>query len=102
MVINGHQWLLIVINDYYWLLFRHRAVNIFLQHYCEWWLLVDEHAEHECLTSELLDKQDFLTAQQKEAAKKLPLEKQGLEVERLDPLSQLFTRFKRLASSGEW
>ncbi len=51
-----------------------------------------EHANHDLLTEELLDHQDWLAARREERG----------EFPTPDPLSQLFTMFKRKASAGEW
>lgn len=70
----------------------HRAINLFLQTYCSSWLMNAEHANHQLLTEELLDHQDWLASRREERG----------EAPTPDLLSQLFTMFKRKASAGEW
>jgi len=81
---------------------KHRAVNLFLQTYCSRWLMDAEYTNHEMLTEELLDHQDHLHLLEQERGQGGEGEESKYRrawVPRHDPLSQLFTMFRRLAGT---
>ena len=81
---------------------RHRCMNMFLQFYCNQWLVSSEHCTHDKLTEELLDKQDYLVSKQQEELKSAvnPGEVVCSSLSP-DPLTQLLHMFRRIATSRD-
>ena len=81
----------------YFELSRHRAINLFLTAYCCGWLTTAECTNHRLLSEELLDRPDFVPSSSSSVARQPQGSGAGP-----DPLAQLFTMFKRVASTQEW
>lgn len=81
-------------EDGFELVFRHRAVNLFLQTYSRQWLETCENHTPTALSHQLLLHQDYLTSHHSNGT--------TLSPDHRDPLTQLFTMMKRMAIRGDW